>query len=290
MKTTNTNLLDYSNIDILDMCYFLNYKAELNSNEYLKKFNPLLISKVEMYEYIKFKTDNFILIKFNLVIDEIRSYVFDYMDFYKLEKVNGKFVNKYAKDYKVDFSIKYDEPYKYICRTLELNKGLMVNSQQIVEFIMIAEDLYKEHCESKPAPEPKNKPKLNQLQTKLSDIQRGKLFDLLVLHKFIPETDKEGFIWAFGGVNANYTSYSTEWLEPKAKNLAVYLIDKLCYNPTASTHFWAIGKRIFSNAKGMRSQKNVYLGNGKQNKPNDPARGKPKGYLLIDEIISEAQK
>jgi len=40
----------------------------------------------------------------------------------------------------------------------------------------------------------------------------------------------------------------------------------------------------------MRSQKNVYLGNGKQNKPNDPARGKPKGYLLIDEIISEAQK
>ena len=106
MKTTNTNLLDYSNIDILDMCYFLNYKAELNSNEYLKKFNPLLISKVEMYEYIKFKTDNFILIKFNLVIDEIRSYVFDYMDFYKLEKVNGKFVNKYAKDNKVDFSIK----------------------------------------------------------------------------------------------------------------------------------------------------------------------------------------
>jgi hypothetical protein len=40
----------------------------------------------------------------------------------------------------------------------------------------------------------------------------------------------------------------------------------------------------------MRSQKNTYLGNGKKNKPDDPAYGKPKGYKLIDTIISEVQK
>jgi len=132
------------------------------------------------------------------------------------------------------------------------------------------------------------KTKHNQLPTKLTDTQRGKLFDLLVSNEFIPNKDKDGFIWAFGGVNDNYTSYSTEWL--KTLNLSVYLIDKLCYDPTASTHFWAIGERIFLNVKGMRNQKQVYLGNGKQNKPNDPANGKPKGYELIDTIISEAQK
>lgn len=283
MKTTNTSLLDYSKIDVIDMCYFLNDRVDLTSNEYLKKFSPLLFSKVEMYEYFKFKTDNFILIKFNLVIDEIRSYVFDYMDFYKLEKVNGKFVNKYAKDYKVDFSTKYDEPYKYICRTLELNKGLMVNSQQIVEFIMIAEDLYKEHCESKPTSEPNTKAKPNQLQTKLTDdTQRGKLFDLLVSGGFIPNKGKEGFIWAFGGKNDNYTSYSTEWLETNEKNLLVYLIDTLCFdkNRKLQSNYLSIACKIFG-FKEMKSKRNGY-------KNNDI--GKPFNYELIDTIISEARK
>jgi hypothetical protein len=129
-----------------------------------------------------------------------------------------------------------------------------------------------------------NPKKPHQLQTKLTDTQRGKLFDLLVLHRFIPDKDKEGFIWAFGGVNDNYTSYSTEWLEPQAKNLAVYLVDKLCINYEST---WVIGERIFSNVKGMRQMKDRYQSNGK---PKTPAYQKPKGYELIDTIISEAQK
>jgi len=135
-----------------------------------------------------------------------------------------------------------------------------------------------------------NKPKSNQLPTNLSDLQRGKLYDSLIINGFINQnTDKNGFIWAFGGENKDYNSFSMEWNETKAKNLAVYLIDRLCYDPTASTHLWSIGEKIFTNVKGMRSQKNTYLGNGKQNKIS-PANGKPRGYEIIDSIILEVQK
>lgn len=116
----------------------------------------------------------------------------------------------------------------------------------------------------------------NQLQTKLTDIQRGKLFDLLVESGFIPDKDKEGFIWAFGGKNGNYTSYSTRWLNQK--NLAVYLIDTLSID---KGRLWAIGSRIFS-INNMAQIKENYFSTNKT--------GKPKRYELIDKIISEAQK
>jgi hypothetical protein len=119
----------------------------------------------------------------------------------------------------------------------------------------------------------------NQLKTNLTDPQRGKLFDLLVKNGFITDKDRDGFIWAFGGVNDKFTSYSTEWL--KAKNLAVYLIDKLCYDPTNSIHYWAIGTRIF----GIKKMAQIKQGYFSINQTS-----KPKGFNLIDTIISEAQK
>jgi hypothetical protein len=60
------------------------------------------------------------------------------------------------------------------------------------------------------------KQKSNQLQTKLTISQCGKLCDLLIKFGFTPETtDREGFIWAFGGVNENYDSFSIDWLRKK---------------------------------------------------------------------------
>ncbi|MDO9154167.1 MAG: hypothetical protein Q7U47_10810 [Paludibacter sp.] len=114
MKTTNTSLLDYSKINIIDMCYFFNDKADLTSNEYLKRFSPYRFSKVEMYEYIKFKTDNFNKHKFQLVFDEICDYCWGYMDFYKQVKVDGEIINKHVKDYQIDYSIEFCKPLKYI--------------------------------------------------------------------------------------------------------------------------------------------------------------------------------
>jgi len=272
MKKTNISLLDYSKISVIDMCYFLNGKADLTSNEYLKKFSPLLFSKVEMYEYIKFKTDNFDKNKFQLVFDEICDYCWVHMDFYRLEKVDGKFITSWGTDYQIDYSIESYKPLEFIKSTLSLNKGLIVNNNQIIDFIELAENLYKEYCKSTPNQQSQTK----QFKTNLTDKQLGKLFDLLVQNGFIPDKDKEGFIWAFGGKNDNYTSYSTEWLQQS--NLAVYLIDNVCID---NGKLWAIGSRIF----GINNMAQIKQGYFSINKT-----GKPKGYQLIDTIISEAQK
>lgn len=147
---TDKNNMDFSKIDVIDMCYFLNGRADLSTNNYLKKISPLLFSKVEMYEYIKFKSDDFDKFKFQLVFDEICEYCFVYMDFYRVVKVNGKFVTKNVVDYEVDYDIKFHNPTEYILKTLELNKGLSVYNQRIVEFIEIAEELYRTVCEQAP--------------------------------------------------------------------------------------------------------------------------------------------
>lgn len=58
-------------------------------------------------------------------------------------------------------------------------------------------------------------PARNQLQTKLTDEQRGKLFELLVENGFISgTTDKAGFIWAFGGKNEKPNNWEPiEWID-----------------------------------------------------------------------------
>lgn len=214
METTKNNVLDFSKFDILDMCYFLNGKADLITNNYLKGFNPLMLSKVEMYEYIKFKTDNFDKIKFQLVFDEIVIYCSEYMDFYRLAKVDGRFINKLANDFADDCDITDKKPYEYICRTLELNKGLRVNCQQIVEFIELAENEYKRVFETTEATGATTKP--NQLQTELTVEQRGELYELLKSNEFISgSTDKAGFIWVFGGKNEKQPGHwePIEWID-----------------------------------------------------------------------------
>jgi hypothetical protein len=55
-----------------------------------------------------------------------------------------------------------------------------------------------------------------QLKTNLNDTQRSLLYDLLKKDKFIPDdTDRDGFIWAFGGKNDKYTDFKIKWLNNK---------------------------------------------------------------------------
>lgn len=62
-----------------------------------------------------------------------------------------------------------------------------------------------------------------QLKTKLTGNQRGLLFSLLGEGDFIPkDTDKDGFMWAFGEVNYKISSFKTTWLVD-----AVFLTDLL---------------------------------------------------------------
>lgn len=57
-------------------------------------------------------------------------------------------------------------------------------------------------------------PPAKQFKTSLTDTQRGKLFELLVLNRFIPDKDKEGFIWAFGGEQNQPSNWQPiEWID-----------------------------------------------------------------------------
>lgn len=247
MNTDTNNIMDFSKIDILDMCDFLNGKADLTTNNYLKRFNPFDISKVEMYEYIKFKTDNFNKIKFQLVFDEISYYSFN-MDFYRLAKVDGKILNKYVADYEVDYNFTGKEPYEYICKTLELNKGLIVNCQQVIEFIKIAEELYQTVCEQAPGNTlevpPKQKPFAGLLM-ELNDDQLEKLFNFLTTgqkHKanyyrnpYInkEKTDRQSFDYIFGKDKEKTENFKPiEWLATKQqlRELLTGLQKEIKYN------------------------------------------------------------
>ena len=65
---------------------------------------------------------------------------------------------------------------------------------------------------------PNNKPQY-QLQTMLTDTQRGKLFELLLKHEYIaPATNKESFIWAFGGEQPQPNNWQPiEWIDKSTK-------------------------------------------------------------------------
>ena len=64
---------------------------------------------------------------------------------------------------------------------------------------------------------------ITQLKTKLTGNQRGLLFSLLGGVDFIPkDTDKDGFMWAFGEFNDKISSFKTTWLVD-----AVFLTDLL---------------------------------------------------------------
>lgn len=198
MNTTNNSRIDYSMFSLEDFCIFLKCGDDYSLNRYLSRnFTPFDISKVEMYEYLKFKTDNFDKLKFQLVFDEICQFSFE-MDFYRLVKTDGKFISKYETEYKeIDYIIPFHKPTEFIRKTLELNKGLTVNCQQVVVFIELAENLYQTICEQAPGNTtegtPEQKPFAGLLM-ELNDEQLEQLF------KFFNEktTDRKSFDYIFG--------------------------------------------------------------------------------------------
>lgn len=211
--------IDFSKFDITDWLYFLNGKAELTSNSYIKRFNPYNFSKVEMYEYLKFKTDNFDKLKFQLVFDEICGFTFE-MDFYRLVKKNGKLKIEWVPEFEVDYSIDFHKPTEFIRKTLELNKGLTVNNQQVVKFIELAENLYQTICEPSPGntQEGTTEPKpFAGLLKELNDNQLEQLYKFLT-NSFIDKeaTDRESFDYIFGSNKEKPKEFRPiEWKETK---------------------------------------------------------------------------
>ncbi len=116
-----------------------------------------------------------------------------------------------------------------------------------------------------------------QLKTKLTDTQLNTLADELINKGFIASTDKECFVWAFGGKNDINTFTQIKWL--KKKNLCVYLIDKIAYDPASPLPIWEIGSNIFD-IQNMAQIKEGYLNNKNRNTPVNSE--------IIDTIITTA--
>lgn len=121
-----------------------------------------------------------------------------------------------------------------------------------------------------------------RLQTNLDPKQRAKLFTELVNGGFIPDENEDCFNWAIGVTDEKEPIQPGQW-QPikwrKAKNLAVYLIDKLCFNDQLriQENYFSIGSIIF-NIHNMSQIKKGYENNN---------IAKPINHILIDNILSE---
>lgn len=118
-----------------------------------------------------------------------------------------------------------------------------------------------------------------QLKTKLTDTQLNTLADELINKGFIASTDKDCFVWAFGGKNDINTFTQIKWL--KKKNLCVYLIDNIAYDAASPLPIWEIGSNIFD-IQSMAQIKDRYLNNKK--------RDTPVNSEIIDKIITTARE
>ena len=149
MTNTNRSSLDYSKISVIDMCYFLNDRADLTSDKsYFAGLDAESFSYTEMYEYIKFKTDNFDKFKFDLFIVDLRLFtpIFDKYS----ENVDGEIelISENETNYDLEWHTDM-KLHEYIDTLEKMNDGLLICNDRIKYFSKIAEDLYSTVCETK---------------------------------------------------------------------------------------------------------------------------------------------
>ena len=96
-------------------------------------------------------------------------------------------------------------------------KSRLTNVFEFVSFLGLLKYYYKlvNHIiDKKPIQELKPEQKPKQLKTDLTDNQKGKLFDLLVEKEFISKgSNKDSFIWAFGGEKQPDNFEQIEWID-----------------------------------------------------------------------------
>lgn len=125
-------------------------------------------------------------------------------------------------------------------------------------------------------------PPPKQLQTDLTLEQRGKLFDMLAVKRFIPTSPdvKENFVWPFGQHEENQPSNwkPIEW--KGKKNLLAYFVDKFNIEILGNERIkWLPFEKIF-NQNGLNGAKNDYQKIGTL----------PQKSKTIDTIINEIIK
>lgn len=149
-------------------------------------------------------------------------------------------------------------------------KSRLTNVFEFVSFLGLLKYYYKlvNHIiDKKPIQELKPEQKPKQLKTDLTDNQKGKLFDLLVKNKFISNgTNKDSFIWAFGGKKQPDNFEPIEWIDapekqPNNTNMQtlyelLYLLEEGVINPKNAYNYEAINF-CFKDLKDIRN-KNPY--------------------------------
>lgn len=216
MSTEMNNKIDFSKISLSDMLYFLNDRADFASNESVfKDLDPFNFSKVEMYEYIKFKTDNFDKNKFELFINDLRLFdpIFD--RFSKDEKGEIDLITENETNYNTEWHTDM-KLHEYIYKLEKINEGLFISHLQIITFSEIAENLYQTICEQIPGNTQEGTTKQKPFEGLLMELNDKKLEQLFTFleKRFIDRetTDRQSFDYIFGSNKEKpYNFKPVEW-------------------------------------------------------------------------------
>lgn len=249
MNTTNNSQFDYSMFSLKDFCFFLKCGVDYSFNGYLSRnFTPFDISEVEMYEYLKFKTDNFDNYKFKLVFTEISNLCFGWNDLYNVESINGEIVNRYIGNLKINTDIDFFKPYSFLKSIFDIDKEKKKDFFMFTYFVKLAENLYQTICEQAPGntmegtPEPKP---FAGLLMELNDNQLEQLYNFLTTgqeHKnnyyrnpYIDKekNDRQSFDHIFGKDKEKPKNFKPiEWLATKQllRELLTGLQKEIKYN------------------------------------------------------------
>lgn len=138
----------------------------------------------------------------------------------------------------------------------------------------------KEKSAPEPQPSNGNCPRLKTKSPRLNRGQLEALYGELIEGGYISYTEKDLFVWLFGGDIKPQQFTPIKWV--KNKTLLVYLIDCICYDPTVSFNYWKNAEMIFEQTH-MAQSKNNYMS-------NKNTEGKPGGYKEIDSIISKIKE
>lgn len=174
IQVVGLNKLDYSKIRVSDFCYLLNDRTDLTSNEYLKGVRPYEFQNVEMYDFIKFKTDNFDKYKFSLLIDDIRSFIpiFDaYFENDLVENVRVGFETSDGDLYSPEIKL-----HEFIRKVYVLRSGYFLHGSQfhLIRFSELAEELYQKIIDT-------SAPDTATIEPPPPEMDLSKLDDLFIL-------------------------------------------------------------------------------------------------------------
>lgn len=186
--------MNYANVTVRDMCYFLNGRADKLHNE--KLFGNCLpedFPDSEMWLFLQLKSNNFNTELFKLLIFDIRTHPIQYA-----LKIENEFIDLYDVDLsnsKLQFkSIPGEKLHEAIQRDLNDNSDLILYSDQIIVFSKMAEDIFDKLSminTQKKAEEIKYK---NQIPEELTTDKAKEILSRAIDAGFVSESES-GYEW-----------------------------------------------------------------------------------------------